>query len=205
MNNIRFFDSIAVSEPKEKIYRRLGYKKTSTKISSTQRDDIERNIAEAVSMIALQGAGIRIPVIEKDRFSVKLSTGIDFQSRDLAKMLANSSEVLLVGATAGHAIMEAIYKDTQAGNITRGVIFDAAASEIVDVALDWIVKFFTHELLRENKRVTRARFSCGYGDFALGNQISIYKALELERFGVELTESYIMIPEKSVTAVVGIE
>ncbi len=205
MNNIRFFDSIAVSEPKEKIYRRLGYKKASTKLNSIQREEIEHNIAEAVSMIVLQGAGIRIPIIEKDRFSVKLSTGIDFQSSDVAKMLANSCEVLLVGATAGRAIMEAIHTNTEAGNITRGIIFDAAASEMVDVALNWIVQFFSHELLRENKRFTSARFSCGYGDFALENQANIYKALELEHFGVELTESHIMIPEKSVTAVVGIE
>ena len=51
---------------------------------------------------------------------------------------------------------------------------------------------------------TRPRFSPGYGDFPLDNQRDIFQALQVEkRVGIALTESLLMIPSKSVTAVIG--
>ena len=120
-------------------------------------------------------------------------------------MLADSREVLLLGATAGPEVIEAIRRDTADDNLTRAVVFDAAASEMVDAALDWMVTLFGRELRREGRRLTKRRFSCGYGDLALENQRIFYELLELGRFGVELTERCILVPEKSVTAVAGIE
>ena len=102
-------------------------------------------------------------------------------------------------------MIEAIGRDTADGNLTRAVVFDAAASEMVDAALDWMETFFGRELRREARRLTKSRFSCGYGDLALDNQKLFYDLLELGRLGVELTEQYILVPEKSVTAVAGIE
>jgi len=53
--------------------------------------------------------------------------------------------------------------------------------------------------------LTRMRFSPGYGDLSLENQKLFFKALELEKMGMKLTESLMMFPEKSVTAIAGVE
>ena len=106
---------------------------------------------------------------------------------------------------AGAAVIEAIRRDTAADNLARAVVLDAAASEMVDAALDWMEAFFAQDLRRESRRLTKSRFSCGYGDLALENQKLFHDLLDLKRFGVELTEQYILVPEKSVTAVAGIE
>jgi cobalamin-dependent methionine synthase I len=47
------------------------------------------------------------------------------------------------------------------------------------------------------------RFSPGYGDWTLDNQPQVLQLAEAERIGITLTESNIMIPRKSVSAVIG--
>jgi hypothetical protein len=110
-----------------------------------------------------------------------------------------------MGATAGREIMNAIEEDATGANVTRGIVLDAAASEIVDDALDWIVDYFNQSLRRENRRLLGKRYSAGYGDLFLETQKVIYGLLQLDRIGIEITKSCMLIPEKSVTAITGIE
>jgi cobalamin-dependent methionine synthase I len=110
-----------------------------------------------------------------------------------------------MGTTAGSAVMAAIAEDTGGNRLTRGVVFDATASEMVDASMDWIISYFARELRRENKALTENRFSAGYGDFLLENQQTIFRLLELERIGVQITASFVLIPEKSVTAIAGVK
>lgn len=186
------------------VYRRLGYARGITKIEESKRKEIERHIDYSTSLISLKGAGIRVPLESVDAPLVVLKTGADIRSEKLARFLRGCEEALFIGSTAGGAVMDAIREDTAGGDITRGVIVDAVASEMTDAALDWIMGFFNRMLARENALLTRGRFSAGYGDFLLENQKMMYDMLKLDRIGVTLNENCILIPEKSVTAVVGI-
>ena len=186
------------------VYRRLGYKKGITKVGELQREEIERHIEYAASLISLQGAGLRIPLKRVDPPLVILETDADIRSAKLAGFLNGCKEVLFIGSTAGRAVMDAIRENTEEGDMTRGVVIDAVASEMTDAALDWIMGFFNRLLARENARLTKGRFSAGYGDFLLENQKIMYDMLELDRIGITINENFILIPEKSVTAVVGI-
>ena len=52
---------------------------------------------------------------------------------------------------------------------------------------------------------TRPRFSPGYGDLPLSMQKQISMILNMPKeIGVSLTESYLMTPSKSVTALIGV-
>ncbi len=204
MKGPMFFDSIAVAVDKERICRRLGYEKGATRLSETQEREAGRRIDEAFSLIQLKGSALILGLNECGRGKVVLENGIVFESADLSAMLKECGQVLLMGATAGSRIIPYIRGEAAKGDLSRAVIYDAAASEIVDSALDWLVSYFNQKLLRENKRVTPNRFSCGYGDFSLINQRKIHAALELEKIGVKITDSCILDPEKSVTAVAGI-
>ena len=100
--------------------------------------------------------------------------------------------------------MEAIQADIGGRNATRGVVLDATASEVVDAGLDWIMGYFRQSLRREGKTLLNSRFSAGYGDFALENQQLMHRLLQMDRLNVTITESCLLVPEKSVTAVTGI-
>jgi hypothetical protein len=182
----------------------MGYRKNVTRIEEERKREIEDAIEYALSLIHLTGAGVRIPIEEIGQFNIVLSKGIAFNSSGLARMLRGCAEVLLMGATAGKDIMEAIESDSKDNRLTRGVILDAVASEMVDASLDWIADYYNSQLRRENRQLTRRRFSAGYGDFMLENQKIMYDVLQLGMLGVELTESCMLVPQKSVTAVAGI-
>lgn len=205
MHSILFFDPIMIQAPRSKIYRRLGHRKNMTRLSPQQKAESEHFIDEALSIIHLKGAALRVSIrIEKDS-QIILPEDIRFESRNLSGFLDHCREIIIMGATAGSDIMNAIQEDTSGRDITRGVVFDATASEMADAALDWLMAYFNRSLRRENKKLFQKRFSAGYGDFSLENQKAIHNLLHLDQLGIEITESCMLIPEKSVTAITGIE
>jgi hypothetical protein len=204
MHSVLFFDPISIPVPREQIYRRLGYRKDLTHIKPHQKEETDRYIEEALSLIHLKGSSLRISIQIRGPSEIILPGDIHFESHKLTGFLEHCQEIIIMGATAGSDITDAIQEDAAGRNVTRGVVLDAAASEIVDAALDWIIAYFNQTIKKENKRLLQKRFSAGYGDFLLENQKAIYNLLQLDRLDVRITESFMLIPEKSVTAITGI-
>jgi len=202
---INYFDSIRVSPPVDKIYNRLSFSKTRTKITDVQKGKVDEYMQEADNLLDIKGAAIRISVSELTNEQIVLSSGDIFKSQSLSKFLTGCDEVLLMGATGGSEIMEAIQNKSSSDDMMCAVVFDAVASETVDEALSWIMNFYNQNLRREGRHLTRLRYSPGYGDFALENQEIMYNALAMSEIGVSLTETHILVPEKSVTAIAGIK
>jgi len=199
-----FFESIPVTLPRPAIYRRLGYRKEATRISPGQRQEVEGYIADALPLLQLKGSALRLPIELEGPALISLPEGNAFASRNLARFLKDAREIILMGATVGTAIMEAIQADIGGRNVTRGVVLDATASEVVDAGFDWIMGYFRQSLRREGKTLLNSRFSAGYGDFTLDNQRLMHRLLQMDRLNVNITESCLLVPEKSVTAVTGI-
>ncbi|TFG37584.1 MAG: methionine synthase [Syntrophobacterales bacterium] len=191
--------------PRDRILKRLRYRKGVTRIVPEEEKSLDDAIAYGASLVRLQGAGQRLNVDVRDMSRIRLETGSVFESEDLGRFLNGCREIFLVGATGGSDIVKAIREDTERDNMKRSVVLDAVASEMVDASLDWLCSYFGNGLKRENKYLSRQRFSAGYGDFSLRDQTSIYDLLELNRIGIDINESFILVPEKSVTAVVRIE
>ena len=200
---LRFFDHINIEIPKGDIYRRLGYKNGITKLSAKQEQETEKYIRDAVLLLDLKGVAARISVKEKTDSKVVLATGDEIESSLLASLLKSSDDALLMGVTAGKKIIESIQRSRD-NNLTSGVVFDAVASEMVDACFDWMRDLFNQELSRENKRLLPKRISCGYGDFQSKYQKTIYNILQLKRLDLTITKSFMLVPEKSATAITGI-
>jgi len=199
------FDTIVIDIPTEHIYSRLGYARGKTKLVKAQEDELSRYILEAQEFLKLQGAAARLNILAKDTEKVTLEKNIVLKSISLAQLLKDCDEVFFLGATAGTKIHEFIRNNSKDGDVTKAVVFDAVASECVDKSLDWMMEYFYAQLRRESKAFSRFRFSAGYGDFALDNQRIFYDTLQLGHFGVRLTATSIFVPEKTVTAVVGVK
>jgi hypothetical protein len=204
MPKVAFFESINIPVPKKKILVRLGARFGLTKISPKQAKEIDEYISEAHALVELKGAALRVPIQQRKEGTIVLATGIVLESKNLFDFLKDSQEVLFMATTASNKIVEAVKLDSQSNNLSRGVVFDAVASEMTDSALSWIMDYYSHEIVRENRKILSTRFSAGYGDFALDNQRLIYFALLLGHIGITITNDHILVPEKSVTAVTGI-
>jgi hypothetical protein len=184
---------------------RLGYQENRTVLADEQEKFLDQAIKEALLLCHGKGAFGRFKIARHDATMTTLENSAKFESALLAKMLSASDEMVLVASTLGAEITERISVETARGDATRGVIFDATASQAADAGLDFVGTMLNSMLRKEGKRLTRKRFSPGYGDLSLAHQRIIFDLLGLERLDLQLTGTLMLVPEKSVLAILGIE
>ena len=129
--------------------------------------------------------------------------GVLLPGRDAQRLLRDAEEVLFfcgtLGAESARWIRRSFLKDP-----AEGVIADACASALLEAALDRYERERTADFRARGKFLTD-RFSPGYGDLPLGVQRDICALLETQRrLGVTLTDSLMLLPEKTVTAFMGV-
>jgi cobalamin-dependent methionine synthase I len=173
-------------------------------MSFSKEKEIYSLIEQASQFIHLRACAYRQKIEQIFPKKIIFSSRLILEGTNIAKLLENCNEALFMGVTAGREIMVKMKQLTKENNLTTAVIFDAAASEMVDSGLEWLIKYFNQSFLPENKRLLNTRFSCGYGDLALANQKIFYDLLQLDRLDVKINENFILDPEKTVTAVTGI-
>ena len=126
--------------------------------------------------------------------------GIIIRSAALSKRLSGTRRAILVTATVGLGIdrLTAKYSRTSP---TKALIMQAIGAERVEALLDTLT-----DGLKEEYEKLRPRFSVGYADAPIEAQRAITERLDTARtVGVFLSESLIMTPSKSVTAIIGID
>lgn len=126
------------------------------------------------------------------------------ESQSIARLLKKSSKVTLFAVTIGDNLSREIERASLAGNMTEAIVFDAIGSTAVEEVTESLNNVLQSRAQLEGYRLTK-RFSPGYGDFGLSYQRDIVTLLKGEELGIRLTESFIMLPEKSVTAILGWE
>ena len=127
--------------------------------------------------------------------------GFTPQGEDVRALLADCDRAILIGVTLG-AEVEALVRRTQVTDMAKAVILDACASAAVENVCDNLCEDLASQVA---PRFLTDRFSPGYGDMPLTQQAQIFRALDItRRIGVSLTPGGLMIPQKSVTAIMGI-
>ncbi|MFD2385920.1 hypothetical protein [Enterococcus rivorum] len=88
--------------------------------------------------------------------------------------------------------------------MSKSLILDACCTEYIEKICD-LAECEIEESIAEERLVLNRRFSPGYGDLALDIQPKFLATLEANRrIGLNLSESLLMIPRKSVTAIIGL-
>jgi hypothetical protein len=205
VNKITYFNSIPVIPKQTSIMSRLGYRSGLTALSAKDRSFIEETITLGLALCRNQGATGRFDLKSHTIEEVVLTDGTYLESRQLARMLQKSDEILFMAGTAGPEITGRIHLEMNKGNAAAAVVLDAVASVSADMTLDWIMGIFNKILQKEGRLLTRRRYSPGFGDLPLSNQAVIFRLLGLEQLNLSLNESMMLAPEKSVLAIAGIE
>ncbi|MDO4284349.1 MAG: vitamin B12 dependent-methionine synthase activation domain-containing protein [Eubacteriales bacterium] len=145
----------------------------------------------------------RFPILHLDEEQVTLPC-MDIHSRLLARHIAGCSEVILFAATIG-AQTDRLIRGAELLSPSRSAVLQAVGA----AAIESYCNDLNDRLNREEDalgHLTRRRYSPGYGDFALTHQRDFFRVLECPvRLGISLTEGMLMVPSKSVTALIGIE
>ena len=119
-------------------------------------------------------------------------------SRDLARALDGCDRVCVFAATAS-LLFDRLVRQHETVSPARALLCGALGSERVEALCDTFCDYLS------GTYTTHPRFSPGYGDLPLTLQKDLFAALGVtKRLGVALSESLLMTPTKSVTALVGI-
>ena len=147
--------------------------------------------------------------IKKSKFSNKKNevylegSNLTLQSDDVYNLLLECDECILMSVTLGLDIEREIRKLTYT-DLTKGIIIDACATTAIEEACDIVQDNIAKKLLKEDKYITY-RYSPGYGDLSIEKNLDINNLLNSQKeIGLTVTGSGIMIPRKSVVALIGV-
>ncbi|MDR0804688.1 MAG: hypothetical protein LBN42_02760 [Oscillospiraceae bacterium] len=119
---------------------------------------------------------------------------------DIAEHTANSTRYAVMAVTLGLQIDRAISAEP-----------DTSVKLAMDALCSDIAEQYANICEADIKRVVGAakyttRFSAGYGDFPLTAQTRILQMLNAAKtLGITLNADYLMLPRKSITAIIGIK
>ncbi len=134
---------------------------------------------------------------------VKLKgSSLFLKGQNIKKLLGGCRHAGVFAATLGVGV-DTLIRQLEAADITSGFIADNLASALIEQVCDQTEKEIANAL---GDVTLTTRFSCGYGDLPLESQGEFLKAVDATKeIGICMTDTLIMIPRKSVTAVMGIK
>lgn len=128
---------------------------------------------------------------------------IFLRGKDIARHLTGCKQVVLFAVTLGAGADALINRWKHADSI-RSLVLDACATQLIEEHCEEIQRQIWSEAADAGLSATW-RFSPGYGDLSLDIQPEILEALNASRYiGLTCTEHFIMLPRKSVTALIGL-
>lgn len=167
----------------------------------------EKNILDACeeALLLLQVRGVyKIYNYDCENHVVKSAPEFEIVGNSIIKHLAGCEKVACIAVTVGENIEREVTKKFDAGNYVSSVLLDAAATAAVEQAADELEKAIARVVSKESLKM-RWRFSPGYGDWQLENQKRFFYVTGADEIGMNLTESLMLVPRKSVTAIIGLE
>lgn len=178
--------------------RYLGVKEPSSKEMYEQISAVADKLTHAVRPRYIYRL---FPVAHTSEGAALEGSGLVLPGQTARRMLEECGQAALLLCTLG-APFETLLRAEQARDMARAVMLDACGSAWVEAGCDEAER----ELSARFPGLYRAdRFSPGYGDLPLSLQPDICAVLDARRrLGVQVTESFLMNPSKSVTAVIGL-
>ncbi len=195
-------DSVERSE----VLRYLGYRgqELTPELEARLDDAIAHCLEMARPRACLRSFDIESNTVRDDGVPELVLAGaaLRLSGESISKHLSGAVAVGVMAVTLGMGV-ERELKRLSLTDAMGQVIFDAAATAVVERAADAAEARLVADAAARGLYTTW-RFSPGYGDFPLESQTTLLAALDAQRrLGITLTPSLLMVPTKSVTAVVG--
>ena len=130
-------------------------------------------------------------------------SGIKVDSGNLLKNLDGCAEIVMLAITLGPA-PDMLVRKAEVRDMMKAYTYQAVGAAMAEAWCDEINIKIVEEAKARGLHA-RPRFSPGYGDFPLEVQKDFERILEMPKtIGVTLSDSLLMSPTKSITAVIGL-
>ena len=183
---------------KKEVLRYLGY---GTKSAD---DNINKIIDECIEILKNNAREDYIYEIFDASLeeNVIIDDGLTFLGNDIKKHLVNCEKVAILGATLGREV-DVLLRRYAKNEASKAIILHACATALIEGVCD-NAEGEIKKKASENGYYITTRYSPGYGDLPLEHQTQIINMLKCDKkIGLTVTENFLLVPSKSVTAIIG--
>ncbi|MFD3158552.1 methionine synthase [Haloimpatiens sp. FM7330] len=187
---------------KSQVLRYLGYNNQAV---DKKMEELIDNCMKEINIYSKSKYTYKIFNIQKVNDDIKLlGSNLVLRGKNIKCHLKDSSMCAVMAVTLGIMADNKI-RCYEKFNLTKATILDACATAAVEKLCDEVQNKIRKEAERLGFGITY-RYSPGYGDFSITIQEDIINALDTyKNMGLTCNENYILLPRKSVTAIIGFQ
>ena len=187
--------------PEKEVFRYLGYMGHTPQAYDAQL--IAEGIRKTEDVAAPKACyGLFDISIEEERITLPYG---EVHSGSLSKWISGCTKAYIFAATVGAGV-DRMIKTAAFRSMSEAAILQACGAAAVEEFCNILNRKLDRES-EENGRNNVKRYSPGYGDLELEeNQKGVFAVLNPgKHIGLSLMDTFIMSPEKSVTAIIGVK
>ncbi len=186
---------------RDDIYLNLGYKgATPDECINEMLEEVISKAYEICKPRALfcicKGTQISTDILEVQGIHIKIG-------RVIARYFHPSTHYAAFVVSAGKEYNDYLHELNNSGDVVTGFLADAVGSEIAEATVRYVTERVAEEAQRMDCRITNA-YSPGYCSWHVREQKALFSLFPEKPCGVILNESCLMLPEKSVSGMIGL-
>ena len=187
---------------RKEVERYLGYRGLSV-IDDKMKEVIEECIADMTEAVTPRETHKSFPIIWDESGEGCCFSDIRVNGGNLVRNLKGCHEIVMMAVTIGPG-PDRLVRRAELRDMLKAYTYQAVGAAMAEAWCEEVNEMIRKEA-EERGLFTRPRFSPGYGDFPLDVQKDFEKILGMSKtIGVSLSESLLMTPTKSITAVIGL-
>ncbi len=168
--------------------------------NSRTREEAEKLWREALTLISVTTWEKRLYIEE---FYAQFDPYAK-ESKTLVRLLSDTRQVWLFATSLGGDLERRSREYLKQHQTFRGFILDRIGSFLIEDVIKKMDKRITNDCKSRGLCATR-RYSPGYRDFSIGAQRIFFEMIGGGMAGLELTDGYLLKPEKTITALKGMK
>ncbi|MBP1763908.1 MAG: hypothetical protein H6Q65_966 [Firmicutes bacterium] len=163
---------------------------------------LQTAMREAILLIHPQGTWNTYPYDEASHI-IYTPDPVTLEGKNIQKFLTGAVQVAILAVTISTTLEEEVTRLFADNSYTAALLLDAAGTAAVEQTADELCRIIRHQSSAAGL-VSGNRFSPGYGDWNILSQKEILPLSGGPALGITLTAASMLVPRKSVTAIVGL-
>lgn len=163
---------------------------------------LENEIVNSLSSSSIEGGYVIMPATI-NKSTVIIGANAFEVGESIIKKYINSTHIAIFTCTAGNLVSRRIQELNSQGLILEAYLVDLLGSVIVEKAMDKMQGIIEEECALKGLNITN-RYSPGYMDWNVMEQRKLFDLLPDNFCGIQLSESCLMNPVKSISGFIGV-
>jgi len=202
---MKIIKDIKLNIDRDEVLRYQGYSKKKVKTPNQNILNItEEEINRGYDLFEPQGIYSLVKIIGLASKGINLENGLTFRfPKSIINQLKGASHLLVGVVTIGDFLEKKVSELFSQGEYPRALALDAVGTVAVEDFSREVRKLARQEVEERGFKTSR-HFSPGYGGWEVSQQEIIFKSIPGENIGVRLTKGYMMLPQKSLSWIIGV-